>query len=735
MSLPLMPGTNELVHGDLLRVNYRKCHTLASRDPPRASHPERDTFVMKESATSGGGSLLPASLAMDRKVLRFRAYFKEAVNESATETDRTRQVILYYFLEDNTLAVVEPRQLNSGMNQGTLIKRHKIPIDGKGRPITYTDIRLGVDISLYGKTFRVFDCDQFTRMFCEKNSHEVGESESPPEDAFGTLTKAKFEANQKREFVGGIGRLSTNKTAAAGGSSATREEVLSTTQFLQNDRKVLKFKAVWDGGYRRNFNLYFFLADGCIELIEVLPPNSGRDPFPSFVRRRKCLKADSATGSVRNSDLSFQKSDQQYYTAHDLIVGKEIYICGKAFLLYDCDAFTRNYLITTLNVPPSDLQTVNVSLPEKAAVKAVIPPHNGFGDEEDSLRSCKQLALRCPVKDIRKIVECGNLMLKFEMELVTTNQSDSMRRFVLTYYIADNTVSIFEPALRNSGILGGRFLQRQKVKIDGNRYAQAADFFVGAEVTISHRQFRVISTDERSLVYMEQQSREFDKSNIDTIMNKLQAMLKSQQSGLKEAFATADLDGSGCLNYLEFLDLVQSLNLPLVEQEIITILRYLNSGSQTSEISYSDFMSLVGGDLESRDESWEDIHSEWVKEKETEKNIAVAERVKLQETQDGKAAQGMLIFLQEYEKRRALFHQELKVICDFTEDGTISATEFKRVCRDKLRLQMTDIQLDLLCQKLFPPSLLRIPYREMIRLISNTTSYPHSTHKIARIRK
>ena len=410
--------------------------------------------------------------------------------------------------------------------------------------------------------------------------------------------------------------MSTNKTAAAGGSSATREEVLSTTQFLQNDRKVLKFKAVWDCGYRRNFNLYFFLADGCIELIEILPPNSGRDPFPSFVRRRKCLKADSSTGSVRNSDLSFQKNDQQYYTAHDLIVGRQIFICGKAFLLYDCDTFTRNYLIEKLNVAASDLQSVDVTLPTKSPAKSVVPPHNGFGDEEDSLRSWKQLALRCPVKDIRKIVECGNLMLKFEMELITANPSDAMRRFVLTYYIADNTISIFEPALRNSGILGGRFLQRQKVKIDGNRYALAADFFVGAEVTISHRQFRVISTDERSLVYMEQQSKEFAKSNIDTIMNKLHAMLTSNQSGLSEAFSKADLDGSGCLNYLEFLDLVQSLNLPLVEQEIITILRYLNSGlSQSGEISYSDFLKLVGGGEESRDEPWENIHSEWVQEK------------------------------------------------------------------------------------------------------------------------
>ena len=154
MSLPLMPGTNELVHGDLLRTNYRKCHTLASKGLPRVSNLKRDTFVMKESATSGGSGLLPANLAMDRKVLRFRAYFREAVNESAAETDRSRQCIIYFFLEDNTLAVVEPRQLNSGMNQGTLIKRHKIPLDGEGRYVLFA---LNVYLDLFTLTTRNTD--------------------------------------------------------------------------------------------------------------------------------------------------------------------------------------------------------------------------------------------------------------------------------------------------------------------------------------------------------------------------------------------------------------------------------------------------------------------------------------------------------------------------------------------------------------------------------------------------
>ena len=40
------------------------------------------------------------------------------------------------------------------------------------------------------------------------------------------------------------------------------------------------------------------------------------------------------------------------------------------------------------------------------------------------------------------------------------------RRFVLSYFMADDTLSIFEPPLRNSGIIGGKYLERSKVGLD-----------------------------------------------------------------------------------------------------------------------------------------------------------------------------------------------------------------------------------------------------------------------------
>jgi hypothetical protein len=50
-------------------------------------------------------------------VLRFYGYFKEAVVESNMENHRIRKVIIYYYLEDDSMHVAEPRQDNSGIPQ------------------------------------------------------------------------------------------------------------------------------------------------------------------------------------------------------------------------------------------------------------------------------------------------------------------------------------------------------------------------------------------------------------------------------------------------------------------------------------------------------------------------------------------------------------------------------------------------------------------------------------------
>lgn len=59
-------------------------------------------------------------------MLRFYGYFKEAVVESRLENWRIHDLLIYYFLEDKSIMIIEPKQENSGVPQGSFLKRQMV---------------------------------------------------------------------------------------------------------------------------------------------------------------------------------------------------------------------------------------------------------------------------------------------------------------------------------------------------------------------------------------------------------------------------------------------------------------------------------------------------------------------------------------------------------------------------------------------------------------------------------
>lgn len=81
------------------------------------------------------------------KVLSFEAYFKIGIFGSPDEYFRVRRVFINYYLEDDTMSVMEPKILNCGFPQGKLVKRHKIPNPSKGgRCYSWKDLNVGMDV-------------------------------------------------------------------------------------------------------------------------------------------------------------------------------------------------------------------------------------------------------------------------------------------------------------------------------------------------------------------------------------------------------------------------------------------------------------------------------------------------------------------------------------------------------------------------------------------------------------
>ncbi len=87
-----------------------------------------------------------------------------------------------------------------------------------------------------------------------------------------------------------------------------------------------------------------------------------------------------------------------------------------------------------------------------------MPPYNGFGNAADSLCSCSGLLPKPPKRDFLKFMESDRQglesnVLRFLAKFDTTHPVDSERRFIISFYLSDDSIIVFEPPVRNSGTL------------------------------------------------------------------------------------------------------------------------------------------------------------------------------------------------------------------------------------------------------------------------------------------
>ena len=52
----------------------------------------------------------------------------------------------------------------SGIPQGKLIKRQRLPKNDLGEYWHWKDLNLGINVTFYGKVFHLYDCDAWTKV-------------------------------------------------------------------------------------------------------------------------------------------------------------------------------------------------------------------------------------------------------------------------------------------------------------------------------------------------------------------------------------------------------------------------------------------------------------------------------------------------------------------------------------------------------------------------------------------
>ncbi|XP_037605956.1 EF-hand domain-containing protein 1 [Sebastes umbrosus] len=467
-----------------------------SLDTPEITYGSFDRGVVED--------FIPAHVALDKKVLRYYAYFQENIQFSPAEEHRVRPVVIYYYLEDDSMCIIEPVVVNSGIPQGTRIKRQRLPKNDLGEHYQWKDLNIGMDLEVYGVTYHIALCDTFTKEFLESEGIVLNDPEPMPVDPYGNRPKIPQT------------------------SHTTPSEADQKHQFLTMDRKVLRFFALWDDsdsmfGEVRRVTIQYFLADDTVEIREFHEPNSSRDPFPILMRRQKLpkkMKPKSKTFPSCVLEVSTAEVDE-YYFPKDFQLGQTMTLLSRRFLLYDCDGFTKEYYQKNhpdMETKPSEIQ-IKTDLPQER--KKDVPPYNGFGSLEDSLQNCLSLIPERPKKNLIKMLENNLKVLRFKARLESQNPEDEGRNFILSYFLSDDMMSIFERNTRNSGIIGGQFLKKTRVPkpgatVDNPEFYSPADFAIGATVEVFSHRFVLTDADHYVLTYLQSIASQIPRQTLDS---------------------------------------------------------------------------------------------------------------------------------------------------------------------------------------------------------------------------
>lgn len=400
---------------------------LKSQQKDRLSKSRSLPFCSLDSAP-------PFVVNSTESVCHFLAYFTESIPENLSEPVRSRKVEILFYMEDNTLEIIEPREHNSGLTQGRVLKRHQVMKSRSSPSDIYllSDFKAGAEISIYDRVYTVMSCDNATKRYLEDIGEPFGEFISLPSTYYNPKTRSR-------------GKAPSAAISTADLDPADLHSSKKITGFHQYGRQVLRFYGVWDSkdilfGDELQVRLHYILADDTIEILPVYSRNSGRDRVQMLLKRTKVMKHgdnnslldssmsmsqlsrpgssfteggfDNEDGmSVSGTILGKPQAPTRAYHWTDLHIGDHIPVAAMNVLLIDADGFTRDFYANkgyALGSP--------IVLPTREYMKfeVAIPPHTGFGSEIDSLTSCKgSLIPMPPHKDGAKLKQFQGMVLRY----------------------------------------------------------------------------------------------------------------------------------------------------------------------------------------------------------------------------------------------------------------------------------------------------------------------------------
>lgn len=404
-----------------------------------------------------------------------------------------------------------------------------------------------------------------------------------------------------------------------------KEELDKTNAFLKYDGKIVRFQCVevqspyppyfpqfYEDGTldpsvtvasdnAKKFALSFFLSDGKVELVvqKTKPKFGAHEATASYDEPRLLLKKSKLPKDWRRAKAG---QPTEFYDAPDFHCGSVVDVFGRHFLLVKCDAFTKNFFremgVTQREVPLMKEES-------EPLVHEIPQLGDGFlpiGGPEDTLGTVYGQPKYRP--DIAKRTRNSQRTLRCKAIMLADNEIDASREFMITYYMEDDTVQVFEDCKRNSGITGGNFLKRGKYinllpsDAEEPRHFKPTDIFIGNIVSFNGFEMQIIELDNLSLRFCENYPDEFPMNDTFRIIGSILNAVVRFGLDLRTVFRAADTKRVGSLSQDAFIEVLEANNLidELNDQELLTLLRRFKDGDQFHYTELCDLMSHIYAD-------------------------------------------------------------------------------------------------------------------------------------------
>jgi hypothetical protein len=284
-----------------------------------------------------------------------------------------------------------------------------------------------------------------------------------------------------------------------------------------------------------------------------------------------------------------------YYEPKDLLCGNYVYVYGRPCKIINCDDFTRKWYKENFN---NDMTPIEIKTSSTQGIVHPIPQYNGFGSEEDSLYSVLYLEPKIKKKEFQYTEQFkrDKHILRFNAKLISPIPSDEERKFIVSFYVKDFSIQIYEIADRNSGRQSCKFLERKRMKNPSTgQYYEEKDMIIGNKLFLNKYTFRLLSCDEYTRKYMEDNAEIFIECDCSHIIEKIKAAgirFSDINDYLIHLLKAIDPENKGYVTSDEVLGGLKKFDLIITEQELITLLNHLSVNDE-GKYSMEDLYKII----------------------------------------------------------------------------------------------------------------------------------------------